>query len=161
MANFGRKIVLRERRLDPRDEIAAIGVIVGVLELAAGALREMAARRLLVVGPERKRAVVEQCIARNSERHMLPAHCYPVAARGNADDQLAHRETMAAGMASTRASAMSCGPAISAARPWIQTPADAASKASSPRARIAAISPASTSPAPAPESEARQSVAHL
>ncbi len=46
------------------------------------------------------------------------------------------------------------GPAISAARPCSQTAAQAASNAASPRARIAAIIPASTSPVPALASQA-------
>ena len=52
-------------------------------------------------------------------------------------------------MAAARSSAIISGPAISAARPCSQTAAQAASNAGSPRARIAAIIPASTSPVPA------------
>ena len=49
LADLGRQVVLGQRALDPRDEIAAIGVIVGMLELAAAAFGKMAARRLLVM----------------------------------------------------------------------------------------------------------------
>src|SRR5205085_8440728 len=101
--------------------------------------RKMAARRLLVVRAERQRAIVEHRIAGNAERNVAAARRNAVAARGNADDQLVHKDAMAAGMAAARSSAISCGPAISAARPCSQTPAEAASNAPSPRARIAAI----------------------
>ena len=47
IANCRREIVLCQRGLDPRDEVAVIGLVVGVLKLAAAALGEMAARRLL------------------------------------------------------------------------------------------------------------------
>ena len=47
--------VLGERSLDARHEIAAIGLVIDMLELASAALGEMAARRLLVVWPRRKR----------------------------------------------------------------------------------------------------------
>ena len=57
-------------------------------------------------------------------------------------------------MASTRSSAIIAGPAAWAACPCSHTPAQAASNESSPRARIAAITPASTSPVPALASHA-------
>ena len=50
--DFGRQVVLRQRCGHARDEIAAIGLIVGMLELAAAAFREMLAGRLLVMGTE-------------------------------------------------------------------------------------------------------------
>ncbi len=43
--------VLGERRLDARDEIGAVGLVVGMLELAAAAFGEVTAWRRLVVGP--------------------------------------------------------------------------------------------------------------
>ena len=52
-------------------------------------------------------------------------------------------------MAATKSSAIIPGPAISAARPWTQTAAQAASNDGMPRARNAAMIPASTSPVPA------------
>jgi hypothetical protein len=57
-----------------------------VLELATAAFGEMAARRVLMMRPGRKRAIVEQCIAGNSERHVLSARRDAVAARGDPDD---------------------------------------------------------------------------
>jgi hypothetical protein len=80
--------VLGKRRLDARDEITAIGCIVGMLQLAAAALRKMAARRLLVMRPGRQRTVVEQSIAGNPERNVAAALRHSVAARGDPDDQL-------------------------------------------------------------------------
>jgi len=65
--------VLRKRRLDPRDEVSTIGLVVGVLELASAAFREMTARRILMVRARRERSIVEQSITRHSERHMPPA----------------------------------------------------------------------------------------
>jgi hypothetical protein len=72
LANRCREIVLSQRRLDPRHEIAAIHLVVGMLELAPTALGEMAARRFLVVPARSKRAIVEQCVARNSESDVTP-----------------------------------------------------------------------------------------
>src|SRR5438270_4072980 len=109
--------MLRERRRNSRDEIATIGIIVGMLKLAPAAFREMAAWRFLVVRPERQRAVVENRVPWHAERHVPPAWSDAVPARGNADDQFVHNEAIAAGIATARSSAISCGPAISAARP--------------------------------------------
>ena len=66
IANCRREIVLCQRGLDARHEIAAISFIVGVLELAPAALRKMTARRVLVIRPGRQRAVIQLPIARNS-----------------------------------------------------------------------------------------------
>ena len=44
--------MLRERTLDPRHEIAAIGFVVGMLQLAPAALGKVTAWRLLVMRPE-------------------------------------------------------------------------------------------------------------
>jgi len=73
LADLGQERMLRQRRLDPREEIAAVRLIVGMLELAPSALREMAARRLLVVRTRRKCAIVEKGIAGDSERDMPTA----------------------------------------------------------------------------------------
>ena len=73
LADLRLQPMLSERRLDPRDEIAAIRFVIGVLELAAAALRKVTARRILVVRPGSERAVVEQRIAGHSERHMAAA----------------------------------------------------------------------------------------
>ena len=71
-ANFGRQVVLRQRRLDPRLQLAAIRLVVGVLELTPATLREMPAGRLLMMRTERQCAIVQKSITRNGERHMLP-----------------------------------------------------------------------------------------
>ena len=63
---------------------------------------------------------------------MLPARADPVAARGDADDRIAHRSASVGGSAATRSSAIIPGPARSAARPWSQTAAQAASNAGMP-----------------------------
>jgi hypothetical protein len=65
--------MLIERRPDSRYEIAAIRLVVGMLELASAAFGKMAAGRLLVMGPGRERPVIEQRIAGNAERHVPPA----------------------------------------------------------------------------------------
>jgi hypothetical protein len=65
--------VLRQRRLDARDEIAAVRVVVGVLELAPTALRKMPARRLLMMRPRRERSVVQKSVVRYAERDVPTA----------------------------------------------------------------------------------------
>ena len=153
LADLGFDAMLRQRRLDPRYQVPSIGIIVGMLQLTAAAFGKMPARRLLVMRTGSKSAVVEQCVARDAERYMAAAWSDAVAARGDADDQLVH-SAAALGIAPARSSAIICGPAISAARPCSHTPAHAASHASSPRARSAAIIPARTSPVPAVASQA-------
>ena len=73
LADCRREIVLRQRCLDPRHEIAAIHLVVGMLELAPAALGEVSARRFLVMRPRRERAIIEQRIARNPESDVTPA----------------------------------------------------------------------------------------
>lgn len=85
--NLGLQTVLRERGLDPAHEIAAICLVVSMLELAAAALREMAARRLLMMRSGRERSIVEQRIAGDSERHVASARSHAIAARGDSNDQ--------------------------------------------------------------------------
>src|SRR5688572_27575218 len=115
----------------------------------------MAAWWLLVVGSGLNRAVVAQQVTRCCQHCVSAAGGDSVAAGGDADDFLAHRQSAkACGRASTRSSAIIAGPAISAARPCSQTAAQAASKPSMPLARRAAIIPASTSPDPALASQA-------
>src|SRR4051812_45595050 len=139
--------VLGERSLDPAYEIAAIGLVVGVLELASSAFGEVTARGVLVVRARRHRTVVEQGVARHSECDVAAACRNPVAARRDADNQFVHpRRASARGIESTRSSAIIPGPASSAARPCNQTAADAASNAGNPLALRAAIIPESTSP---------------
>jgi hypothetical protein len=56
--------------LNTRDEVFAIDLVIGMLELAAAALREMAAGRLLVMRPICERAVIENRVAGNSKRNV-------------------------------------------------------------------------------------------
>lgn len=99
-----------------------------------------------------KGAVAGEPIPWCRKRDKVAAFGGPVAARGKPDDffSCAHRQSeTASGSDSTRSSAISTGPANSAARPCSQTPAQAASKEARPPARIAAIIPVRTSPVPA------------
>ena len=98
--DFDLESVLGQRRFDSRREIAAIGIVVGMLELTAAAFRKVPAWRILVMRPVSQGTVVEGGIT-----------------RGNPDDQLVHSEAMAAEIASARSSAINWRPAISAARP--------------------------------------------
>jgi hypothetical protein len=68
IADLRAQIVLCERRLDPRFEVAAIGFVVRMLELAPAAFWKMPAGRLLVVRTRCECAVIEQGIPRDSER---------------------------------------------------------------------------------------------
>ena len=73
VANLGRQIMLCESRLSPRHEIAAIGLVIDVLKLASAAFREVPAGRLLMMRPEGKCAVVQDCIAGDAERNVAAA----------------------------------------------------------------------------------------
>jgi hypothetical protein len=53
LADLGVQSVLGERALDPRHQIAAICLVVGMLELTAAAFRKVTARRLLMVRSRR------------------------------------------------------------------------------------------------------------
>ena len=55
----GVEAVLRQRGLDPRHQIAAIGLVIGMLQLAAAAFGKMTAWRHLVMRAEGQRPVVE------------------------------------------------------------------------------------------------------
>ena len=117
LAYLGRELVLGERGLDPRLEIAAIGRVVGMLKLAPAAFGKVTAWRQLVVRSIGQRPVVEHRIAGHAERHVPAGFGNSVAARGNPDDQFVHSSARAEEMAETRSSAIICGPAASAARP--------------------------------------------
>ena len=58
-----------------------------MLQLATAAFGKVPARRLLMCGPRRQRAVVEHGIAGNAERHVPPAGGHSVSARSNANDK--------------------------------------------------------------------------
>lgn len=105
--DFGREVVLGKPDLHARHEIAAIGVIVGMLELAPAAFRKVPAGRLLVMWTEGERAIVEHRIARNAERDMPTAGRDAISARRNPDDQFVHKLAMACGMAFAKSSAIS------------------------------------------------------
>src|SRR5262245_52810646 len=97
----------------------------------------MTAGRMLVTRAMLKRAVIQQHIPRDCKGHVTTARGDAVATSGDADDVFTH--VSADGIAATKSSAIMAGPAISAARPCSQTAAEAASNASMPRARSAAI----------------------
>jgi hypothetical protein len=63
--------MLRKRRLDARNEIAAIGLIIDVLKLAPAALRKVTAWRHLVVRPFDEGVIVADDVAGHAEGHML------------------------------------------------------------------------------------------
>jgi hypothetical protein len=65
-------IMLRQRRLDPRHQVTAIRVIIGMLQLAPATFRKMPARRLLVMRTERERGPVLHHIARDAEGNVAP-----------------------------------------------------------------------------------------
>jgi hypothetical protein len=88
--DLGRQLVLRERGFDSRAEIAAVRVIVDMLQLAPAAVREVTAWRLLMVRTRGKRSIAEQRIPSHSERHVAPARRHPVSAGSDADDFLVH-----------------------------------------------------------------------
>ena len=115
--DFDLESVLGQRRFDSRREIAAIGIVVGMLELTAAAFRKVPAWRILVMRPVSQRTVVEHGITRDAEGNVAAAGGDSIATRGNPDDQLVHSEAMAAEIASARSSAINWRPAISAARP--------------------------------------------
>ena len=73
LADIGRQLVLRQCCLHARDQVALICDIVCVLELTPAALRIMPTWRFLVMRTGRKRAVVEQCVARHAECHVAAA----------------------------------------------------------------------------------------
>ena len=128
--NLGRRQALRrQRRGDPVDEELTKRDIVDMLELAAAAFGEMTAGRHRPMGARYGLAVVGDDVARCRHRHEAAAFGHAVAATGEADDGFAvHRQSAtAAGRQATRSSAISAGPASSAARLWSQTPAHAAS----------------------------------
>ena len=73
IADLRLETVLGQRCLDPRNEIAAIGLVVGMLKLASAALGEVTAGRFLVMRPRSQGAIVKQDVPRHSERHVPPA----------------------------------------------------------------------------------------
>src|SRR5258708_37757669 len=103
----GRKAVVRQRGSAPRNQIAAIRFIVGVLQLAPAAFREVTAWRHLMMRSGCQRAIVAQGVSRHTPRHMTTARRDPVAARGDANDQFVHKAT-ALGIAAARASEALC-----------------------------------------------------
>ena len=116
-ADLGRETVLRERGFDARNKIAAIRVVVGMLQLAPAAFGKVTARRLLVVWTRRQRSIVEQGVAGNSERNVTPTRRHAVTSRRNSNDGLVHKRSSAWGIALARSSAIIGGPAASADRP--------------------------------------------
>jgi len=83
--------VLDERGLDPRNKVAAIGFVIDVLELAASALRKVAAWRHLVMRTLDKSAIVANGIARHAERNVFAGGSDTIAAGSNSNDRIIHR----------------------------------------------------------------------
>ena len=77
-----------------------------MLQLAPAAFGEVAARRLLMMRPERKRAIVENGVSGHSKWHVPAARRHAIPASGNPDDRLVHKSAMAAGIAAARSSAI-------------------------------------------------------
>src|SRR3954469_6952774 len=140
-----------ERGGDAVAQIDGIGFVVDMLELAAAAFGEVAARRPLAVRTRHEVAQGPDTIAGRRHRNVASALRHAVAAGGEADHRLAfyRHEAAAAGRWRRRSSAIRAGLASTAARAGSQTAAQAASNGSSPAARIAAITPVRTSPVPA------------
>jgi hypothetical protein len=88
-------LVLSQSRFDPRNEVTAIGLIIGMLKLTATALRKMTAWRHLMVLSRRQRAVIEDRVTRNTERHVTAIDGHTVASGSDSDDQLVHKVAIA------------------------------------------------------------------
>ena len=116
-------------RRRPRDaQIAAIGLVIDMLELAPAAFRENGGMAATGGAARVERAIVEQHVAGNAKRHMSAARGDAIAARRDPDDRFAHRPVRApAGWPAQDRRRSSPGPAISAARPCSHTAAQAAS----------------------------------
>ena len=104
-ADLSRKAVLRQRSFDPRNQIVAICLIVGVLQLASAAFGKVMAWRHLMMRSGRQGAIVEQGVSGHAPLYMTAARRDSVAARGDADDQFVHK-ARARGIASARSSAI-------------------------------------------------------
>ncbi len=64
------QLVLRQSGLDPRNEVTAIRVVIGVLELASAALGKVPAGRILMVRSRREGAVVHEGVPGNAEGYV-------------------------------------------------------------------------------------------
>jgi hypothetical protein len=73
LPNIRGQVVLRQRCLYARDQIASIRVIVRVLKLTPAAFWKVPTGRFLVMRTGRKRAVVKQRVARHAECHVPSA----------------------------------------------------------------------------------------
>ena len=153
-ADVGGQALLGERMGDAIGDELRVARVVEMLELAAAAVREMAAGWGLVVRAGGERAILRQHIARCGERGVAAGFRHTIAARGDADDQFSGIRRWCCGISGIRSSAMKAGPARSAMRVWSQTASQAAMKGSAPcPASRAATRPARTSPVPAVESQ--------
>jgi CRISPR/Cas system-associated endonuclease Cas1 len=90
LPDLGIDLVLGKRILDARDQISAIGLVIRMLKLASAALREMAARRHLVMWAGRQRTIVEESVPRHAEGHMATTRGDAVSACRDANDQFVH-----------------------------------------------------------------------
>jgi len=112
--------VLGERAASPVDDAGRPGGIIQMLKLTPAAFGEMAAWRMLMIGPSNDGAVGLHAVAGRGKRHMAAIRRHAVAARRHANDFVvfAHRHSaMARGIASINRSAQKAGPESCAARP--------------------------------------------
>lgn len=70
-ADFRLEIVLCERRLDPRNKIAAISLVIRALKLTSPTFGKLGTWGCLMMRSRNEQAFVVQRVARNSERHMF------------------------------------------------------------------------------------------
>ena len=84
------QVMLSERRVDTRNQIVLICLVIDVLKLATATLRKVTAWRHLVVRAPNDSPVTEQLVTGYSERNMLTARGDAVAARGYSNDFVSH-----------------------------------------------------------------------
>ncbi len=130
--------------------------IVRVLQLAPAAMREMAARRGLMMRAGGDPAALVHPVARHCACDMAAGGGDAVTLGGEADNGFGRGHEAAASASDTLSAScvgVKAAPARRAASPWSHTASQAAAKGSRPAAmRLAAI-PARTSPVPATDSQ--------
>ena len=100
------QFMLRQRVRNPRNEITAVGVVIGMLKLTSAAFGKVTAWRHLMVRTISHRAVFKQQIARDGKGSMLPGGCDAVPSRSDPDDRFSQSSSSACGMAAARSSAI-------------------------------------------------------
>ena len=91
LADHGCQLMLCERSLDPRHQVAAIRLVIGVLKLAPAALRKVTAWRHLMVRARDERSVWGNRVAGHAERDVLARGGNAVASSSYPDDLFKHR----------------------------------------------------------------------